>query len=210
MGVSCRKLDNTVWSSKRIDSDQQRSVVLPFSFSVFKNRLRSQRSTARLSFFYLRSSNVHCLFCVCLCKAAEVNEISQRAMFAEKHSKWYWHVVKPEPLSKDILGCWRPWAAIMIFFPLLLLSNFSLSPRNDLILLFLVQTPIFLSQLSQKLSRNTCYEHPWRSPVCNLVNWGFSWARNENYDYWGKEESKVRLVVVLKSDWKIVERFCAV
>lgn len=39
------------------------------------------------------------------------------------------------------------------FFPLLLLSNFSLSPRNDLLLLFLVWTPIFFSQVSQKLSR---------------------------------------------------------
>lgn len=87
MGVSCRKLDNTVWSSKRIDSDQQRSVVLPFSFSVFKNRLRSQRSTARLSFFTCVRQMFTVFFCVCLCKAAEVNEISQRAMFAEKHSK---------------------------------------------------------------------------------------------------------------------------
>lgn len=39
------------------------------------------------------------------------------------------------------------------FFPLLLLSNFSLSLGSDLLLLFLVQPPVFFSQVSQKSSR---------------------------------------------------------
>lgn len=78
----------------------------------------------------------------------------------------------------------RSW--FFIFFPLLLpLSNFSLSSRNDLLLLFLVQSLIFLSKVSQNLSGNTCWRAPWRSPVWNLadrecLDWG------ENYDCeWG-------------------------
>lgn len=76
----------------------------------------------------------------------------------------------------------------MIFFslslsPLLLLSNFSLSPRNDLFLLFLVQTLIFFSEVCQKLPRNTCYKVPWRSPVWNVVRWGFlDWTGTDDHD----------------------------
>lgn len=84
MDVGCRELDNTVWSSKLTDSDQQRSVVLFFFFPFFK-KIYSYGLRDQLLRFYSSFIVVKYLFLVG--EAVEVNEISQRAVFAEKHSK---------------------------------------------------------------------------------------------------------------------------
>lgn len=94
------------------------------------------------------------------------------------------------------------------FFPLLLLSNFSLSPRNDLLLLFLVQTPIFLSQVSQKLSRKHLL---WSSLEITCLKSGqlriswlswkwWSWRGIKREARWGEA---CYLETWLKDWWKI-------
>lgn len=94
------------------------------------------------------------------------------------------------------------------FFPLLLLSNFSLSPRNDLLLLFLVQTPIFLSQVRRKLS----WKHLlWSSLEITCLKSGqlrFSWL---SWIWWSWRRSQGELrFVIWKFDWKIGENILAV
>lgn len=189
MDVGCHELDNTVWSSKRTDSDQQRSVVLPifFSLSLKKNLLAV--SKINYSVFFSSFIVVKYLFFLLFWRSC--------------WSKWDFpkSCVCREAL-KVILTCCQAGACLWgclglltglscdhdfsFFFPLLLpLSNFSLSSRNDLLLLFLVQSLIFLSKVSQNLSGKTCWRAPWRSPVWNLadrecLDWG------ENYDCeWG-------------------------
>lgn len=89
----------------------------------------------------------------------------------------------------------RSW----VFFPLLLLSNFSLSPRHDLLLLFLVQTPIFLSQLSQNLSRKHL---PWSSLEITCLKSGqlrISWLSWKWWRWRGdleRKQGEVRLVLL--------------
>lgn len=80
-------LDNTVWSGKRIDSDQQRSVVLAsFFFFISSSGLKDQLLSFFLFFFFPAVVKCSVSF-FCVRKAVEVNEISQRAVFAEKRSK---------------------------------------------------------------------------------------------------------------------------
>lgn len=95
------------------------------------------------------------------------------------------------------------------FSPLPLLSNISLSPRNDLLLLFLVRTRLSLSQVSQKLSRKHLLwgsSERFLSEIC-FVEAFCDWAEDDDL-WWGiKRWGEVYLE---KFDWYIGKRSLAV
>lgn len=116
-------------------------------------------------------------------------------------SKCYWRVVKPVALSEDASARWWAWAADS---SPPLLSNSSLSPSNDLLLLFLVPTKIFLILLSQKLSRKHLR---WGSSEISRLKSGqlrISWA------WWRRRPVWLEDFCSFAQLWIHIQRHCSV